>query len=35
MNLEAVYYTVTYCGLFIAAMGISSFMFYKMMNEGT
>ncbi|MDR7000760.1 hypothetical protein J2Y67_003230 [Neobacillus niacini] len=27
------YYTVTYVGLFAAALGISSFMFYRMMNE--
>jgi len=33
--MEAYYYSVVYLGLFAAAMGISSFMFYKMMNEGT
>ncbi|CRK80784.1 hypothetical protein BN000_00672 [Neobacillus massiliamazoniensis] len=33
MNAEAIYYTVTYIGLFAAALGISSFMYYKMMTE--
>ncbi|MDQ0201115.1 hypothetical protein J2S10_004321 [Neobacillus ginsengisoli] len=33
--MESILYTCTYIGLFVAAMGIASFMYYKMMTEET
>jgi len=31
--MEDLYYTVGYFGLFAAALGLSSYMFYKLMAE--
>jgi hypothetical protein len=33
--MEGFYYTVAMVGLFVTAMGIASFMYYKMMTEET
>ncbi|GAA3325254.1 hypothetical protein GCM10020331_056380 [Ectobacillus funiculus] len=32
-KMESLYYTVSYLGLFAAAVGLSSYMYYKLMTE--